>query len=109
MVTTALVLLVSDYAIWYFTLPAVVLIIREIIISALREWMAEIGKRHVLAVSWVGKLKTVVQMTAIIGFLWRQSPGMIELAYVLIYIAMLLSMVSLFAYTRDAWPDLNRP
>ncbi|MBL6735299.1 MAG: CDP-diacylglycerol--glycerol-3-phosphate 3-phosphatidyltransferase [Shewanellaceae bacterium] len=108
MVATALVLLASDYATWYFALPAVVLIVREIIISALREWMAEIGKGQVIAVSWVGKLKTVVQMSAIIAFLWHQSPWMVEFAYVLIYVAMLLSLVSMLAYIRDAWPDLNQ-
>lgn len=57
MVATALVLVTEYYHVWWVTLPAATMIAREIIISALREWMAEIGKRSSVAVSWIGKVK----------------------------------------------------
>lgn len=50
------------------------MIAREIIISALREWMAELGKRSSVAVSWIGKVKTTAQMTAPVWMLWRPYP-----------------------------------
>ncbi|STW49935.1 CDP-diacylglycerol--glycerol-3-phosphate 3-phosphatidyltransferase [Klebsiella pneumoniae] len=50
------------------------MIAREIIISALREWMAELGKRSSVAVSWIGKVKTTAQMTALVWMLWRPYP-----------------------------------
>ena len=55
MVATALVLVTEYYAVWWITLPAITMIAREIIISSLREWMAELGKRNSVAVSWMGK------------------------------------------------------
>ena len=66
MVAVALGLLIERLHEWYFTLPALVIIGREIVISALREWMAEIGKRTSVAVSYIGKIKTTVQMIAIL-------------------------------------------
>ncbi len=55
------------------TLCSVIIISREIVISALREWMAEIGKRGLVAVSWIGKWKTALQMIAITGLIWRDQ------------------------------------
>lgn len=54
-------------------LPAATMIGREIIISALREWMAELGKRSSVAVSWIGKVKTTAQMAALVWMLWRPN------------------------------------
>ena len=65
MVVIALVLLVEHIADPVFTIPAIVIIGREILISALREWMAELGKRTSVAVSNIGKFKTALQMLAI--------------------------------------------
>ena len=65
LVATALILITEHYHSIWVTIPAVTMIAREIIISALREWMAEIGKRASVAVSWVGKVKTVSQMFAL--------------------------------------------
>lgn len=65
MVATALVLLVDTYSNFWITVPAIIIIGREIVISALREWMAELGKRANIAVSYVGKLKTALQMLSI--------------------------------------------
>ena len=69
MVVIAIVLLVNEQQTAWFTIPALVVVGREILVSALREWMAEIGKRTSVAVSWLGKVKTFVQMLAIITLL----------------------------------------
>ena len=107
MVTTALVLLVEQYESIWLTLPALFMIGREIVISALREWMAEIGKRGTVAVSWLGKYKTAAQMIAIIGLIWQANDLMIYAAYVLLYIASVLTLWSMMSYILAAWKDLT--
>ncbi|RLV60086.1 CDP-diacylglycerol--glycerol-3-phosphate 3-phosphatidyltransferase [Parashewanella curva] len=107
MVVLALVLLVQQYSSVWLTVPAIIMIGREIVISALREWMAEIGKRGAVAVGWIGKYKTAVQMVAIIGLIWQQSNFMVSLAYVLLYIAAILTLWSMFVYIGAAWKDLT--
>ena len=73
-VIIALVLLVEKFASLWFSLPALVIISREIIISALREWLSTIGKHKTLSVTWLGKSKTIIQMVAISLFwLFMQS------------------------------------
>ena len=86
MVMTALVLLVEDYSSAWISLPAIFMIGRELIVSALREWMAELGKRGHVAVSMVGKVKTTFQMVAIAALLWHATPEMVYLGYLLVYI-----------------------
>ena len=107
MVALALVLLVEQYASVWLTIPAMIMIGREIVISALREWMAEIGKRGVVAVSWIGKYKTAFQMLAIIGLIWKLNDFMIYLAYGLLYVAAVLTFWSMLAYIMAAWKDLT--
>lgn len=107
MVTAALVLLVQDFANIWLTIPALFMIGREIVISALREWMAEIGKRGVVAVSWIGKYKTAAQMLAIIGLLWKPNDWLINLSFVLLYIAAILTFWSMLNYISAAWKDLT--
>lgn len=65
MVATVLILVVEDASSWWITLPAIIIIGREITISALREWMASVGSRARVAVSYLGKLKTTMQITAL--------------------------------------------
>ena len=72
MVCTALILLIDYYHTWYVTIPSIIIISREILVSALREWMSEVGKRANVAVSWIGKSKTFVQMVAILFLLIHQ-------------------------------------
>ena len=72
LVCTALILLVDYYHTWFVTIPSIIIISREILVSALREWMSEIGQRAKVAVSWIGKSKTLVQMVAIIFLLIHQ-------------------------------------
>ena len=95
--------------------PIVGLIIigREITISALREWMASVGARASVAVNWMGKAKTIAQMVAI-PFLLFSGPlfgGLIDTlrwGSVLVWIAAALTVVSMVYYLRAAWPELQK-
>ncbi|MEQ5802329.1 CDP-diacylglycerol--glycerol-3-phosphate 3-phosphatidyltransferase [Halomonas sp. H10-9-1] len=109
MVAVALALLIERYEAIWLTLPALVIIGREIVISALREWMAEMGKRGSVAVSWIGKLKTTLQMVAIL-LLLAFAPGtpIATLAVVTLYVAAVLTLWSMVLYLRAAWPHLRR-
>lgn len=107
MVAVALTVLVEEHHSVLLTLPAVIIIGREIVISALREWMAEIGSRASVAVSYIGKVKTTAQMGAIVMLL-AFPPG-VTWSYVgaaLLYIAAVLTLWSMVLYLKAAWPDL---
>jgi len=116
-VTVALVLLVADplvrSLVWdplLFIVVVLVIIGREITVSALREWMAEVGKRAEVAVSGLGKVKTVMQMIAISVLLFRDTlfglPVM-ALGEILLYVAAALTLWSMIRYLRAAWPALT--
>ncbi|MGQ7248976.1 CDP-diacylglycerol--glycerol-3-phosphate 3-phosphatidyltransferase [Halomonas sp. V046] len=109
MVAVALALLIERYDAIWLTLPALVIIGREIVISALREWMAEMGKRGSVAVSWIGKVKTTLQMVALL-LLLAFNPGtpIAELGVITLYAAALLTLWSMIEYLRAAWPHLSR-
>lgn len=103
MVAVALVLAAVDLNSLWVTIPAVVIIGREIVISALREWMAEMGERGAVAVGQMGKIKTTAQMFCIGGLIWQQSEFMLQLAYLLLYIAAALTLWSMIQYLSSAW------
>ena len=106
MVAVALVLLVEQHDTILFTLAACVIIGREIVVSALREWMAELGERTSVAVSYIGKVKTFVQMLAIIALLAldpNSETWMLGLAYFMLYAAAILTLWSMFVYLKAAW------
>ena len=111
LVASSLLLLVGAGDRGYITLPAIVVVGREIVISALREWMAEIGSRASIAVSYIGKVKTAVQMIALV-LLLAFSPelsmsGILGvLGVVLLYVASTLTIWSMVAYLMLAWPIL---
>ncbi len=110
MVAVALVLLVQDNPSPLFAIPAVVIIGREIAISALREWMSEIGERTKVAVSVIGKIKTITQMVAILLLLYKLPIGPLpthDIGLVLLYVAAILTLWSMFVYLRAAWPILS--
>ncbi|PSW21244.1 CDP-diacylglycerol--glycerol-3-phosphate 3-phosphatidyltransferase [Photobacterium sanctipauli] len=109
MVATALVLVVEHYHSVWVTIPAITMIGREIIISALREWMAELGKRSNVAVSWVGKVKTASQVVALILLLWHPVPWVTWLGYASLYVATVLTYWSMYIYLRAAKDDLLNP
>ncbi len=108
MVAAALVVLVESFASPWVTVPAVIIIGREIVISALREWMAEVGKRASVAVSMIGKIKTTLQMVSILALL--AFPLYSTLSWVgvaALYGAAVLTLWSMFIYLRAAWPHLS--
>ncbi|WP_295580933.1 CDP-diacylglycerol--glycerol-3-phosphate 3-phosphatidyltransferase [uncultured Lamprocystis sp.] len=110
MVAVALVLLVQADPRSLLALPAIVIIGREITVSALREWMAEIGARAKVAVSAVGKFKTIAQMVSICLLLLHDSivgPLAYGLGLVLLYVAAVLTLWSMVLYLRAAWPSLS--
>ena len=106
LVAVAFVCLVEYYHTWWITIPICIMIAREIIISALREWMAELGKRTSVAVSIWGKIKTTAQMLALGGMLWRQSDLMETLAFILLYIAAALTIWSMLQYLKASKGNL---
>jgi CDP-diacylglycerol---glycerol-3-phosphate 3-phosphatidyltransferase len=110
MVAVVLVLLVERDSSLLLTLPAAVIIGREITVSALREWMAELGARSKVAVSVYGKIKTIAQMVAL-GVLVFKTPvfgiPVYAIGMVLLYIAAALTLVSMFQYLSSAWPKLK--
>ena len=110
MVSVVLVLLVSAHPGWLLAVPATIIIGRELTISAVREWMANVGDRTKVAVSIIGKFKTAAQMLAI-GFLLFEEPigdfPTLQIGYVLLYLAALMTLWSMFLYLQAAWPSLN--
>ena len=121
MVVIALILLVSEEPGRLKLLPfnphaliaitAIVIVGREITISALREWMAELGARGKVAVSSWGKLKTIFQMTGLSMMLFRKDLWVLpiyELGLYCLVAAAALTLWSMIVYLRAAWPDLKR-
>ena len=108
-VAVALVLIVSKDPRWFVVLPAAVIIGREIAISALREWMAELGARGKVAVSGLGKFKTILQIVGLSMRLFRLHLWGIpiyEIGVTLTIIAAVLTLWSMVQYLRAAWPQL---
>jgi CDP-diacylglycerol--glycerol-3-phosphate 3-phosphatidyltransferase len=107
-VAAALVILVERHETVWLTIPAVIIIGREIVISALREWMAEVGKRSSVAVNMIGKVKAAAQMTSIIVLL-SQVPGtdLAIIGIVALQVASALTLWSMVVYLKAAWPDLR--
>ena len=92
------------------SLLVAVIIGREITISALREWMAELGARTSVAVGTVGKVKTGFQMTAIGLMLWREDTfglPIYDLGFGLLFVAAVLTVYSMVVYLRAAWPFMK--
>jgi CDP-diacylglycerol--glycerol-3-phosphate 3-phosphatidyltransferase len=109
-VATALVLLVSKDPRPAIVLMAAVIIGREIAISALREWMAEVGQRRKVAVSVLGKYKTILQVIGLSMMLYRWDLlglPIYKLGVILTVVAAVLTLFSMLVYLRAAWPDLR--
>jgi CDP-diacylglycerol---glycerol-3-phosphate 3-phosphatidyltransferase len=124
MVSIALVLIVAEPTFQFLTLksgvvsipaaiitiPAAIIVAREIIVSALREWMAELGKRASVAVNSLGKVKTAVQMCALILLLscdTSTSSLIIILGYILLYAAAVLTIWSMFIYLKASFSQID--
>ncbi|MES2218537.1 MAG: CDP-diacylglycerol--glycerol-3-phosphate 3-phosphatidyltransferase [Pseudomonadota bacterium] len=124
MVSIALIMIVAEaqfkfvsgktvmYALppFLITIPSAIIVSREIIVSALREWMAEIGKRTSIVVSSLGKIKTTLQMLALIVLIYctpTTSASLIAVGYVLLYAAAILTIWSMVIYLKTAWPEFQ--
>lgn len=122
MVSTALIFLVCQIPTWWFALPVALMINREIAISALREWMAERGKRATVQVGNLGKVKTALQMIST-ALLLEACPGaanfdialsiglsrptIFSIGIALLYLSTGLALISGFQYFQSAWPVLK--
>ena len=114
MVATALVIVVSvkdgPEAVWMALFSAVI-IGREIAVSALREWMAELGERATVKVATIGKIKTIVQMVALTCLLYQEPINGLPIYLVgewLLAVAALLTLWSGLSYLYAAWPILKK-
>lgn len=109
-VAAALILIVSKDPRWFMAIVAIVIIGREIAVSALREWMAEIGARGRIKVNVLGKYKTIMQIVGLSFLLFRQDLFGIpvyKLGLVLTAVAVVLTLWSMIVYLRLAWPELR--
>lgn len=109
-VAVALVALLTFNPNPYFAVPSAIIIGREIAVSALREWMAGLGRRASVAVSMMGKIKTSAQMLAILLLLYGQDLPGVPLQLIglwLLYVAAVLTLYSAILYLRAAWETLS--
>ena len=110
MVAVALILLMQTHPNAWMAVPAAIIIGREITVSALREWMAELGKRAHVAVSFLGKYKTALQILALILLLYHKPllglPTQL-IGFALLYLAAGLTVWSMFVYLETAWTVLR--
>jgi CDP-diacylglycerol--glycerol-3-phosphate 3-phosphatidyltransferase len=120
MVVAALVILIQDLQVWWISISAILMIAREIFISALREFMSSRGKRDEIAVSQMGKYKTAAQMLGIMGLIWHPNYDiplilfnfpyeiLMFAAYSFYAIATVLTFWSMIIYFKAAWPELTK-
>lgn len=114
MVAVALIMIVNENpsglpGVW-IAIPAAIIVGREIAVSALREWMSELGARAKVAVSMIGKVKTGTQIFSILFLLYRHPVlefPVVNIGVGLLYLSALLTLWSMFIYLRAAWPLLN--
>lgn len=111
LVVVALVLVLNAGLFGFLALPAAIIIGREITISALREWMSAVGERAGVAVTYVAKIKTTIQMVALGMLIWYH-PGTYFawtkwLGSLLLYVSAVLTLWSMYIYLKTAWPHLT--
>ncbi len=111
MVAVALLLIVQKHPTVWMALWAAVIIGREIAVSALREWMAELGERATVKVAAIGKFKTIVQMVALVCLLYADRLWGLPIFVIgdwMLAVAALLTLWSGLAYLYAAWPILKK-
>lgn len=109
-VTVALFIIVQAHPTIWMAVWAAIIVSREITISALREWMAAIGHRARVRVAALGKIKTIVQMIALIMLLYRADLlglPIFRIGEWLLAVAALLTLWSGYVYLRAAWPAMR--
>lgn len=107
MVVVAIVLLVEANPSPWIAIPSLIIISREISVSALREWMAELGSRATVKVSFVAKAKTTVQLFSLVLMIYHQSLWglpMFQIGLAFYYLAAILTIYSMVCYLKAAWP-----
>ncbi len=111
LVACALVVVVGQQHLPGLSVAAAVIVMREIAISALREWMAEMGKRTSVAVNFVAKIKTVIQMMALVLLIWYTAAfsglWLLWFGTLLLFFAAALTLWTMIVYLKVAWPDLT--
>ncbi|MDJ0881421.1 MAG: CDP-diacylglycerol--glycerol-3-phosphate 3-phosphatidyltransferase [Gammaproteobacteria bacterium] len=109
MVVVAIVLIVEANPSPWVAIPSLIIISREITVSALREWMAELGSRATVKVSFIGKAKTTVQLISLIMMIYHHpflGLPIFEIGLFLFFIAAILTLYSMYIYLKAAWPIL---
>ena len=106
-VSSALIILVSFYDNLLVTIPSLLIITREITISALREWMAHSGQSKKVEVSYIGKIKTTMQMIAIIILLANLHYLLNYIGFLVLFISALLTISSLFKYLKSSMQSFS--
>ena len=107
-VVTGCLLITGYFCHVFITLCCLVIVARELVISALREWMAELGKRVSVRVQYISKVKTFVQAIAFLILIWYHDGSAAWLFYlggVCLFVAVVLTLLSMVNYLRVAWPD----
>ena len=110
-VVAALIILVAYHNNPWLTLPSLIIVGREIVISALREWMAEVNDSVAVAVSYLGKIKTTLQMIALTLLLSQpvgNDSSALQIGYILLYLAAVMTLWSMWQYLQAAWCSLSR-
>ncbi len=105
---TGCILITGYFCNAFITICSMVIILREMLISALREWMAELGKRVSMKVRYMGKVKALVQAIAVLFLIWYHAGSpfwILVIGQVLFAAAVILTLWSMVNYLRLAWPD----
>ena len=109
-VVAAIVLIVEANPSIYVALPSVIIVAREITVSALREWMAELGSRATIKVSFIGKVKTVVQLLSLFLMIYAEpifGYSMFQIGLSFYYLAVIFTIISMVLYLKAAWPVIT--
>jgi CDP-diacylglycerol--glycerol-3-phosphate 3-phosphatidyltransferase len=109
-VAVALIVVAIEYQDWIVTLSTIVIIMREMAVSALREWMAQHKLSEVVAVSKTGKYKTTFQLIALAMLIYGGTlfgVPWVDLGLMLLIVAAFLTLLSLWQYARAAWPAIK--
>lgn len=106
-VVVSLVILAEAFNSPLLTVPALIIVGREVVISALREWMADLGEKAAVSVNDLGKAKTMLQMMSITSLLSGHEHWVFSVfGYITLYIAAGLTLWSMVVYIKMAWPTL---
>jgi CDP-diacylglycerol--glycerol-3-phosphate 3-phosphatidyltransferase len=111
MVVVAIVLIVERHPSIYIAIPSVIIVAREISVSALREWMAQLGSRAAVQVSFIGKAKTTTQLISILLMIYSEpyfDLPTFQIGLAGYYLAAFFTVVSMVQYLRAAWPVISK-